>query len=75
MDNRDNRMEEMYQFVLKELEFHSRQQTHRAVLFGFVGGVIGFSLCMILVALTVKPEPEPPKLEPSVAIHTREIRI
>lgn len=67
--------EEMFKFILSELEFQSQQQRSKALLYGFAGGVLGFSLCMIIAACTMKPEPVPPVLEPRAAVLTEEVRI
>lgn len=66
---------EMYHFLIEELEYQLKRQKTAACLYGFLGGVLGFALCMILVACTVNREPLDPTPEPRAAVCMEEFRI
>lgn len=73
--------EEMYHFIISELEFQSKNAKTYAVMYGILGGLITFATCIvILAAFTIKPassEPEPRSavISPSaIAEEPRELR-
>lgn len=66
---------EMYHFILDEMEFQLKRQKTEALLYGFLGGVLGFGLCTILVACTLNPEPVDTTPKPREAVCMEEVRI
>jgi hypothetical protein len=76
MNDEEKVEQDMYHFLLSELEFQSKQQTMRALFFGAIGGVIGFCICIILNWLFSSPvQPKGHAIEPKGIAYSQDIVI
>ena len=61
--------EDLYHFIISELEFQSKSVKLYAVLYGFLGGILFCATCaMILASCTMFRNP--PSFEPRPAVFT-----